>query len=53
MERQQLSEDEDAAIQSDATAEIQLAVAFADASPFPADAYIGKDIFVDSERPQS
>ncbi len=45
MERQQLSEDEDAAIQSAAVAEIRAAVAFAEASPFPADAEIVTDVF--------
>ena len=52
MERQQLSQDEDAAIQFDATAEIQSAVAFAEASPFPPIADIGDDVFAEPQRPQ-
>ena len=52
MERQQLSQDEDAAIQFDATAEIQSAVAFAEASPFPPFADIGDDVFAEPQRPQ-
>ena len=48
MERQQMSEDEDAAIQSESKAEIQSAVAFAEASPFPPDEDIATDVFVAS-----
>jgi pyruvate dehydrogenase E1 component alpha subunit len=49
MERQQLSQDEDTVIQSEATAEIQSAVAFAEASAFPPETDITTDVFVGSE----
>ena len=48
IERQQLGEDEDAAIRAAATVEIESAVAFAEASPFPPDEEIVTDVYVDA-----
>lgn len=47
IERQQLGEDEDAAIRAAAAVEIESAVAFAEASPFPPDEEIVTDVYVD------
>ena len=47
-ERQQLGEDEDVAIRAAAAVEIESAVAFAAASPFPPDEEIVTDVYVDA-----
>jgi len=52
MERQQISQDEDTAIQVEATAQIRSAVTFAEASSFPPDADIGNDVFANPQWPQ-